>query len=95
MSYTVNVEPDIVREAESYAVRNGTTLDAMIRACMLVIVSRGTLHEPLDGDTMTIPHKKQLQIGSMREEITLPKNFDQEFDGLDTQISKLFNGLPS
>ena len=34
MSYTLNVEPDIVHKAESYAMRHGTTLDAMIRTCM-------------------------------------------------------------
>ena len=40
MSYTLTIEPEIVKEAESCAVRNGTTLDAMIRACLLVLVAR-------------------------------------------------------
>ena len=40
MSYTLTIEPEIVKEAESCAARNGTTLDAMIRACLLVFVAR-------------------------------------------------------
>ena len=48
MSYTLNVEPDIVHKAESYAMRHGTTLDAMIRTCMLIIVSQGDGGEVFD-----------------------------------------------
>ena len=97
MSYTLNVEPDIVHKAESYAMRHGTTLDAMIRTCMLIIVSQGDGGEDFDSlwNGMYEPRKSSLKIGSMRDEVRLPEEFDREFDRLDAQVAFLFNGMPS
>ena len=95
MSYTLSIEPDIVKEAESCAVRNGTTLDAMIRACLLVFVSGGMLNggkAPFAWQGM--PQKKVgLKIGSMKDEINLPENFDEVFDSMDEDVASMFNGV--
>ena len=92
MSYTLTIEPEIVKEAESCAVRNGTTLDAMIRACLLVFVSREGMNggEVLAGRREFIPNT--IKIGSMRNEIKLPDNFDETFDSLDDEVASLFMG---
>ena len=96
MSYTLNIEPNIVKEAESYAVRNGTTIDAMIRACLLVFVAQGTMgNGDVDAPRLwqSQLHQKQvLQIGSMKDEINLPDNFDEVFDSLDHEVASMFNG---
>ncbi len=97
MSYTLNIEPSIMKEAESCAVRNGTTIDAMIRACLLVFVAQGTMGSNGDVDAPRLwqsqPQQKQaLQIGSMKDEINLPDNFDEVFDSLDHEVASMFNG---
>ena len=94
MSYTLNIEPDIVKEAESCAARKGTTVDAMIRACLLVFVSQVAVN---DGDISFAqqgipPMSRILEIGSMKDEITLPDNFDEVFDSLDQDVASMFNG---
>lgn len=94
MSYTLNIEPSIVKEAESCAMRNGTTVDAMIRAYLLVLVSHGVsgqdgsliVHDAIQSKT------KSLKIGSMRDEIKLPDNFDEAFDSLDQEVASMFCG---
>ena len=87
MSYTLTIEPEIVKEAESCAARNGTTLDAMIRACLLVLVS---------GDGMYGGRRElvtnTIKIGSMRDEVKLPDNFDETFDSLDGEVASMFMG---
>ncbi len=88
MSYTLNIESDIVKEAESCARRNGTTLDAMIRACLVVIVS----HDMAKGSGALQTEPGILKIGSMRDEVKLPANFDDVFDSLDGEIATMFNG---
>lgn len=98
MSYTLNVEPEVVREAESYAVRNGTTLEAMIRAYLLVIGIHGSLRSGVSsagGAEAVGARTSCVKIGSMRDEINLPNEFDQEFNRLDGQVSALFEGVPS
>ena len=95
MSYTLNIEPNIVKEAESRAARNGTTIDALIRACLLVFVSHDAAN---DGDVPpawqnAMPHT--LRIGSMKDEINLPDDFDEAFDSLDREAAALFSGLAS
>ena len=95
MSYTLSIEPDIVKEAESCAERNGTTLDAMIRACLLVFVSGGALNggkAPFAGQSLS-QDKVGLKIGSMRDEINLPENFDVVFDSMDEDVASMFNGV--
>ena len=94
MSYTLSIEPDIVKEAESCAARNGTTLDAMIRACLLVFVSGGALNcgkAPFVWQDWS-QEKVGLKIGSMKDEIHLPKNFDEVFDSMDEGVASMFNG---
>ena len=96
MSYTLNIEPNIVKEAESCAMRNGTTIDAMIRACLLVFVAQGAMGNG-DVDASRLwqsqsQHKQALQIGSMKDEINLPDNFDEVFDSLDHEVALMFNG---
>ena len=80
MGYTLTIEPEIVKEAESCAIRNGTTLDAMIRACLLVFVSRdakkGGVQARRDSASSGI------KIGLMKDEVRLPDNFDEVFDSL-------------
>jgi len=53
MSYTLNIEPEIIRDAETYARRNGTTLEQMVRACFLVAAAQKELpvsgRGPLEG----------------------------------------------
>ena len=94
MSYTLNIEPSIVKEAESCALRNGTTVDAIIRACLLVLVSNGALEH---GDIHMMRGKtaskvQSLKIGSMKDEIKLPDNFDEAFDSLDHEVASMFCG---
>ena len=94
MSYTLNIEPSIVKEAETCAVRNGTTIDAMIRACLLVIVTHGSMGigEVLPTQQGISPEVRRLKIGSMKDEINLPDNFDEVFDSLDQETASMFNG---
>lgn len=85
MSYTLNIEPSIVKEAESCAMRNGTTADAMIRAYLLVLASHGV---PGNDKSPVMcseirPEAKSIKIGCMKNEINLPDNFDAAFDSLD------------
>ena len=92
MSYTLTIEPEFVKEAESCAVRNGTTLDAMIRACLLVFVSR----EGMNGVNVPTARREfipsAIKIGSMKDEIKLPDNFDEAFDSLDGEVASMFTG---
>ena len=96
MSYTLNIEPSIIKEAESCAVRNGTTIDALIRACLLVFVAQGTMgNGAVDAPRLwqsQLQQKQALQIGSMKDEIHLPDNFDEVFDSLDHEVASMFNG---
>ena len=39
--------------------------------------------------------KSSVKIGSLRDEVRLPEEFDREFDRLDAQVASLFNGMPS
>ena len=92
MSYTLAIEPEIVKDAESCAARNGTTLDAMIRACLLVFVARDGLNggDAQNGRRDIIP--SAVKIGSMRDEVKLPDNFDEAFDSLDDEVASMFMG---
>lgn len=94
MSYTLNIEPDIVKEAESCAARKGTTVDAMIRACLLVFVSQAAVTDGKNSlAQQEVPSvSKPIEIGSMKNEITLPDNFDEVFDSLDQDVASMFNG---
>ena len=87
MSYTLTIEPEIVKEAESCAARNGTTLDAMIRACLLVFVSR----DGMNGGRRELV-TNTIKIGSMRDEVKLLDNFDEAFDSLDGEVASMFMG---
>ena len=40
MSYTLDREPQIMRDAEAYAERNGTTLEQFLRARVLVAAAQ-------------------------------------------------------
>lgn len=42
MSYTLTVEPDVVRTAESFATKRGTSLDAILRAYLVAFVRAET-----------------------------------------------------
>ncbi len=87
MSYTLTIEPEIVKEAETCAACNGTTLDAMIRACLLVFVSRDGMN---GGHRELVTHT--IKIGSMRDEVELPDGFDETFDSLDGEVASMFMG---
>ena len=94
MSYTLNIDSGIVKEAESCALRNGTTIDAMIRACLLVLVANGSVgsaESQLVWPKLS-PEARSLKIGSMKDEIKLPENFDETFDSLDQETASMFNG---
>jgi hypothetical protein len=94
MSYTLNIEPSIVKEAESCAMRNGTTVDAMIREYLLVLVSHevsGKGGVPIVHGAMR-PKAKSMKIGCMKDEINLPDNFDGVFDSLDQEVASMFCG---
>ena len=39
-----------------------------------------------------LQQKQALQIGSMKDEIHLPDNFDEVFDSLDHEVASMFNG---
>lgn len=92
MSYTLNVESDIVRNAEAYALRNGTTVDALVRACLLVLASYGVAKVDPVGGRSQASHLNSLKIGSMRDEVRLPEDFDQNFDALDGEVASLMEG---
>ena len=36
--------------------------------------------------------EKRIKIGSMRNEVKLPENFDHDFSALDEQVAKMFEG---
>ena len=93
MSYTLTIEPEIVREAESCAIRNGTTLDAMIRACLLVFVSRDAMKSGVQAHRDSA--SSSIKIGLMKDEVRLPDNFDEVFDSLDDEVASLFTGAAS
>ena len=97
MSYTLTIEPGIVREAESCALRNGTTLDAMIRACLLVFVSSADRNriDSSERPAQPIARRKTIKIGSMRDEVRLPENFDEVFDSMDDEVASMFAGAAS
>ena len=82
-----------MHKVESYALRNGTTLDAMIRACMLVIISQGQAANDLPFQTIDSRRSayRKIQIGAMRDEIKLPEDFDQNFESLDSDVAAMFN----
>ena len=42
MSYTLTVEPDVVRTAETFANKRGTSLEAILRAYLLAFVRTET-----------------------------------------------------
>ena len=42
MSYTLTVEPDVVRTAETFANKRGTSLEAILRAYLLAFVRAET-----------------------------------------------------
>ena len=42
MSYTLTVEPEVVRTAESFASRRGTSLEAILRAYLVAFVRNET-----------------------------------------------------
>ena len=94
MSYTLDIEPSIVKEAESCAVRNGTTLDAMVRACLLVFVSQNSSRGAAASSRWRNQSRKsaRLEIGSMKDELRLPDGFDEAFDALDRDAELMFNG---
>jgi hypothetical protein len=50
MSYTLNIEPEIIRDAEVYAKRNGTTLEQFVRACVLVAATQKDMADTGHGD---------------------------------------------
>ena len=50
MSYTLNIEPEIIRDAEVYAKRNGTTLEQLVRACVLVAATQKDMSDTGHGD---------------------------------------------
>ena len=94
MSYTLNVEREIVDKAEAYAFSKGTSLDNMIRACMLVIVSQSEINNGAQTHLYvnTASGRKRINIGSLRDEVRLPENFDNDFSALDEQVVKMFEG---
>ena len=51
----------------------------------MIIVSQGDGGEDFDSlrNGMYEPRKSSLKIGSMRDEVRLPEEFDREFDRLD------------
>ena len=63
----------------------------------MIIVSQGDGGEDFDSlwNGMYEPWKSSVKIGSMRDEVRLPEEFDREFDRLDAQVASLFNGMPS
>ena len=50
MSYTLNIEPEIIRDAEVYAKGNGTTLEQFVRACVLVAATQKDMADTGRGD---------------------------------------------
>ena len=68
----------------------------MIRACLLVFVAQGIMgNGDVDAPRLwqnQAQQKQALQIGSMKDEINLPDNFDEVFDSLDHEVASMFNG---
>ncbi len=93
MSYTLTIEPEIVKEAESCAARNGTTLDAMIRACLLVFVARDGMNGLAQAHRDSV--SSGIKIGLMKDEVRLPDNFDEVFESLDNEVASMFVGEAS
>lgn len=45
MSYTLDIDPDIAIRAERYAKRNGSSVEAILKAYLMVIVTEDPLPE--------------------------------------------------
>ena len=81
MSYTLTVPPSVVRGAETYADSRGVSLDDLL-CDYLVMIAKAP----------SVPARNQIQFGLMRDEISLPADFDEEFDALDDEVASAFVG---
>ena len=70
------VSVDVPREFNAYTCR------------VIVVPLQEVVHESRGGKKWN----GQLQIGSFKDEIILPDDFEQEFEGLDGQVAAMFEG---
>ena len=87
MSIKTDLPPAMAQEAQGYADLRGTTLDAMIRACLLVFVARDGMKG--GAQVRRDPASSGIKIGLMKDEVRLPDNFDEVFDSLDGEVASL------
>lgn len=80
MSYTLTVPPSVVRDAENYAGHRGMTLNQLVCDYLITIVQESKPH-------------RQLEIGTMRDEIKLPDDFDDAFTALDKDLANSLIGV--
>ena len=65
----------------------------MIRACLLVFVSRDAMKSGVQAHLDSV--SSGIKIGLMKDEVRLPDNFDEVFDSLDDEVASLFTGAVS
>lgn len=58
-------------------------------SCRVIVIP---LQEVVQSRSQDAEWRGQMRIGSMKDEISLPENFEQEFSGLDAQVSEMFEG---
>ncbi len=58
-------------------------------ACRVIVIPIEEVMQQLHEGEET---RNLIRVGSMKNEIRLPENFEQEFEGLDGQVAALFEG---
>ena len=84
-----------MKKAGKCAMRHETIVDAMIRACLLMLVDNGSIVSEGSLPTWQNPlsEPQTINIGSMKDEINMPDNFDEVFDSLDGETASTFSGF--
>ena len=85
MSYTLNVERNIVDAAERCAVRRGVSLGDMLRAYMIVVIQDDSAQKYIAADR---GGRRGMRLGLAKGRYRLPT--DAEDRAMDQEIQKMF-----
>ena len=62
-------------------------------ACRVIVIPIEEVMQQLRSDEERV--KGAIRVGLMKNEIRLPEDFEQEFEGLDGQVAAMFEGTVS